>query len=105
MPYKSSNIKLQGLQDRRRKLTDEDKETIRSLYAQGKGSWKALANMFGVSKSTIGIIVSEDRAEKVRLRNKEHWRDYVDREKLTESVRNLRRYKQELYLKGELSEQ
>ena len=105
MPYKSENIPLRGLQDRRRKLTDEDRETIRNLYAEGKGSLKALADMFGVSKSTVGIIVNPAWAERVRQRNREHWRDYVDREKLTASVRNLRRYKQELYLKGELTDE
>lgn len=104
MPYKSEHIPLRGLQDRRRKLTEEDKATIIALYAEGKGSWKSLADKYHVSKSTIGVIVSPERAEKVRQRNKEHWRDYVDREKLTESVRNLRRYKQQLYLKGELHE-
>lgn len=31
---------------------------------------------------------------------KEHWKDYSDREQLTKSARNLRRYKQELYLSG-----
>ena len=104
MPYKSEHIPLRGLQDRRRKLTDEDKEAIRALYAAGKGSWKSLADKYHVSKATIGIIVSPDRAEKVRQYNKEHWRDYADREKLTESVRNLRRYKHQLYLKGELKD-
>ena len=29
MPYKSEKIKLQGMQDRRRKLTDEDIEEIK----------------------------------------------------------------------------
>ena len=104
MPYKSEHIPLRGLQDRRRKLTDEDKETILALYNAGKGSWKSLADKYHVSKSTIGVIVSPDRAEKVQKRVREHWRDYVDREKLTEATRNLRRYKQELYLKGELTE-
>ena len=102
MPYKSESIRLTGLQDRRRKLTDEQREEIRQLYAEGKGSYKALADKYHVSKSVINIIVNPDRAEKVRRRNVEHWRDYADREKLTEATRNLRRYKHQLYLKGEL---
>jgi len=102
MPYKCEKLRLSGLQDRRRKLTEADKEEIRQLYADGKGSWQALADKYGVSKSCIGIIVSPDRAAKVSARTKEHWRDYHDREKLTAAIRETRRYKQSLYLKGEL---
>ena len=102
MPYKSESIPLQGLQDRRRKLTEEQKAEMRQLYADGKGSYKALADKFHVSKSTVGVIVNPDRAEKVRKRNQQHWRDYYDREKLTCAVRNLRRYKHQLYKSGQL---
>ena len=104
MPYKSEKIKLQGLQDRRRKLTDEQKEEIRAIYATGKVGQRPLAKQFGVSRSLIQIIVNPEIAEKKKQRMKEHWREYSDREQLTKSVRNLRKYKQELYLKGELKE-
>lgn len=105
MPYthETRHLRLSETQDRRRKLTEVQKEEIRQLYADGKGSWKALADRYHVSKSTIGIIVNPDRAEKVRARGKAHWRDYHDREKNTAAVRSTRRYKQELYLKGELT--
>ena len=102
MPYKCEHIRLSGLQDRRRKLTEEQKEEIRKLYDKGAGSHQALADAYHVSKSTIGLIVNPDRAAKVKARISEHWRDYADREKLTEATRNLRRYKHQLYLKGEL---
>lgn len=41
MPYKheTEHLRLSPQQDRRRKLTDEQKEEIRQLYADGKGSW------------------------------------------------------------------
>lgn len=103
MPYKSEKIKLQGLQDRRRKLTDEQKEEIKAIYATGKVGQRPLAKQFGVSRSTIQIIVNPAIAERVRRRNQAHWRDYVNREQLTNSSRNLRKYKQELFLKGELN--
>ena len=105
MPYKSEKIRLSETQDRRRKLTEEQKEEIRQLYADGKGSWKALADRFHVSKATIGEIVNAEFAERRQQYRKEHWREHVDREKLTHAVRNLRRYKQELYLKGELKKE
>ena len=107
MPYKheTDHLRLSQQQDRRRKLTEEQKEEIRQHTADGKGSWQALADRYHVSKSTIGVIVSPNRAEKVRSRIKAHWRDYHDQEKLTAAVRATRRYKQELYLKGELTQE
>ena len=107
MSYKheTQHLRLSQEQDRRRKLTEEQKEEIRQLYADGKGSWKALADRYHVSKSTIGIIVNPDRAAKVQARVKEHWRDYADREKHTGAVRDTRRYRQQLYLAGELTEE
>ena len=107
MPYKfeTNKLKLSGLQDRRRKLTDEDVAEIRRLYAAGKGSHKALADRFGVSKSRVGMLVNPDRAERVHQRIKQHWRDYKQTgEDRNKTVREHRHYKQELYLAGELTE-
>lgn len=105
MPYKCEKLRLSELQDRRRKLTDEQKEEIRALYAAGKGSQRALASRYGVSRTCIQILVNENRAAAVKQRVKEHWRDYTNRAALTKATKNLRRYKQELYRKGELTEQ
>ena len=107
MPYKheTEHLRLSPQQDRRRKLTDEQKEEIRQLYADGKGSWQALADRHHVSKKTIGLIVNPATAERDRAYIKAHWRDYYDREKLTAAIRATRHYKQELYLKGELTQE
>ena len=104
MPYKSEKIKLSETQDRRRKLTTEQQDEIRELYSTGLYSWNQLAGMFNCSKSLVGIIVNPNRAEKVRNRNKEHWRDYQAKgEDWNEIVREHRRYKQKLYINGELN--
>ncbi len=102
MPYKCE-MRLSGLQDRRRKLTDEQKEEIGSVRCR-KGSQRALASRYGVSRSCIQLLVNPDRAAATKQRVKEHWRDYVDRDALTKATRDLRRYKQELYRKGELTD-
>ena len=103
MPYKSEKIKLPQTKDRRRKLTDDQKEQIRGIYATGVCGMRPLAKQFGVSRATIQIIVNPQRAEAVKQRSKEHWRDYrPSKEEWAETMREHRRYKQELYLKGEL---
>ena len=63
-------------QDKRRKLSEKQKEAIRERYALGGVSWMALACEYGVSKKLIGLIVSPD----MDARNKEHvkknWKRY-----------------------------
>ena len=103
MPYKSEKIKLAPAQDRRRKLTDEQKEEIKRLYATGLVGQRPLAKQFGVSRSLIQIVVNPEVAEKKKQRIKEHWRDYrPSKEEWAKTMREHRHYKQELYLRGEL---
>lgn len=103
MPYKSEKIKLSETQDRRRKLTDEQKEEIRRIYESGVCGTRPLAKQFGVSRGLIQIIVNPNIAERKRQYIKEHWRDYrPSKEEWAKTIREHRHYKQELYLKGEL---
>lgn len=103
MPYKSEKIPLNEKQDRRRKLTSEQKDEIRELYKTGFHSLNSLAKRFGVSKKTILLIVNPASAEKNKQRIKEHWRDYqADTEERARIQREHRRYKQSLYVNGEL---
>lgn len=104
MPYKSESIKLNPSQDRRRKLTEEQKEEIRRIYKSGVCGTRPLAKQFGVSRSLIQVIVNPQIAERQKKYRKEHWRDYKQpKEKWAETIREHRRYKQELYLKGKLN--
>lgn len=103
MPYKSEKIKLDPTQDRRRKLTEEQKEEIRKIYATGVCGMRPLAKQFGVSRSLIQIIVNEERAASVKQRMKEHWRDYKKpKEEWAATIREHRHYKHNLYINGEL---
>ena len=106
MPYKSEKIKLDPSQDRRRKLTDEQKEEIKRIYKSGVCGTRPLAKQFGVSRATIQVIVNPARAESIKQRRKENWRNYrPTKEEWAETIREHRRYKQNLYLKGELKEE
>ena len=103
MPYKSEKIKIEGTMfDRRRKLTDEQKEQIKMIYNSGVCGTRPLAKQFGVSKSTIRAIVIPGVAEKNKQKIKEHWRDYSDRKQLTKATRETRHYKQKLYLENKI---
>lgn len=103
MPYKSEKLKLQGMQDRRRKLTDEQKREIKRIYETGVCGTRPLAKQFGVSRSTIQVIVNPSIAQRQKDYVKQNWSKYKQTGKeWAETMRDHRRYKQELYLKGEL---
>lgn len=103
MPYKSEKIKLDPSQDRRRKLTEEQKEEIRRIYKSGVCGTRPLAKQFGVSRTTIQVIVNPHIAERHRRRVKDHWRDYrPSKEEWAATIREHRHYKHELYVQGKL---
>lgn len=106
MPYKSEKIKLKGLQDRRKKLTDEQRKEIKDLYGTGCYSLNNLAKKFCVSKKTILLIVNSDSAERAKQYRKEHWKEWQRKgEEHNKSIMNTRKYKQSLMLKGELKDE
>lgn len=103
LPYKSDSIRLQGLQDRRRKLTDEQRIEIREMYDGGGWSMSKLADLFGVSKKTVLLIVNPNSLQRAVDYRRENWREFQGtKEERTRATREHRRYKQSLYLKGEL---
>ena len=105
MPYKSEKIKLKDTQDRRKRLTDEQRKEIKELYGTGFYSLNDLAKKFNVSKKSILLIVNKNSAEKAKQYRKEHWREWQRvGEEHNKAIKNTRKYKQELYLKGELKE-
>ena len=106
MPYKSEKIKLKGLQDRRKKLTDKQREEIKKLYGTGCYSLNGLAKQFDVSKKTILLIVNSNSAEKAKQYRKEHWKEWQRKgEEHNEAIKKTRKYKHTLYKNGELKEE
>lgn len=105
MPYKSEKIKLKETQDRRKRLTTEQRKEIEGLYSTGCYSLNDLAKQYNVSKKTILLIVNKESAERAKEYRKEHWKEWQRKGKEhNEAIKNTRKYKQELYLKGELTE-
>ena len=104
MPYKSEKMRVVGTKyDRRVKLTDDQKREIVELYAEGTIGCLALAKRYGVSKRLIQFILHPDRMEANRQRLKEYKDEHrPTKEELARTMREHRRYKQELYLKGEI---
>ena len=104
MPYihEVNHIKLVGLQDRRRKLTDEQKAEIIRLRNEG-WSMRKLAKEFEVSAQSILFIVNPESKANNDKYIKDHWRKFQKtKEENAEAVRKTRLYKRELFSKGEL---
>ena len=106
-PYaKAQLLPLEGMNDRRRVLTDEQKEQIKEIYAKGNIGTRPLARMFGCSRSLVVLIVNPERARKVQERFKAHWRDYAKRygkAAHAKAIRNTRNYKYALYKAAQTS--
>lgn len=103
MPYKSEKIKLKGLQDRRKRLTDEQRNEIGKLYGTGLYSLNDLAKKFNVSKKSILLIVNKNSAEKAKQYRKEHWKEWQRKgEEHNKAIQNTRKHKQSLYKDGKL---
>jgi len=104
VPYKCEKLKLKHEQNRRVKLTVEQRQEILSL--KGAVSQRQLANDYGVDRRTISFIHSPEALEENKKRRAERGgsKIYYDKEKNTKAVRETRQYKQGLYLKGELCE-
>ena len=106
MPYKSEKIRLQGLQDRRKRLTDEQRKEIKELYGTGCYSLNGLAKEYNVSKKTVLLIVNEDSAQRAKQYRKEHWKEWQStKEEHREAIKKTRHYKHSLYKDGKLKEE
>ena len=108
MPYKSEKIKLPKEHDRRVKLTDEQREEIKDKYASGFYTQKALATEYNVSRRLISFILDEEGYKRAREQlkiRKADGRYKPSKEEWARTMREHRRYKQQLYLSGKLTEE
>ncbi len=107
MPFKFEIDKLHiaSKDDRRIKLTPEEREEIQYRYKViGGVSYNDLAKEYEVSKSLIIYVVNPERREKnYRLRQARGGsKQYYDKDKNTETMREHRQYKKSLNDEGKL---
>ena len=105
MPFNHRKYKIQQKDDRRVKLSDNQKAEIRTLY--GTISQRKLARMYGVSRRLIQFIGDPKKYERNQEAREKRggWKQYYDAETHRQTMKDHRRYKQELYLKGKLDKQ
>lgn len=101
MPYKSEKIHIAGSKhDRRCKLTNAQRDEIISL--RGIVSQRKCAERFGVSRRTVQFLWFPERLiiNKQRRQERGGWKQYYEKEKRAETMREYRHYKQDLYKCG-----
>ncbi len=104
MPFKSEKIKIAGTKfDRRIKLNKEQQEEIRNLYKTSIPSQRKLAIMYHVSKSLIALILDPSKKTKYKKANRVN-ASTISKEKRSATIREYRRYKQNLYQNGDISD-
>ena len=103
MPYISEKIKLPSEFDRRRKLSDSQREEIKAKYANGI-SQRQLAREYNVNKGTIRNIVDIKAQEYYKRYVKEHWKKYQTYgEEHNAIAREHRAYKHQLFKNGKIT--
>lgn len=80
------------------KLHEEDKKEIQELYASGNYSYRALAELYEVNKSTIAYIVHPERYEEQLRKSKENKsnRKYYNKERHKAYMQRTREYRKAL---------
>ena len=103
MPFKSEKIKLPQEYDRRRKLTDDQKDEIRHKHSTGFYSLNNLAKEYNVSKKMVLLIVNPESKRKNDERIKEHWKDYQPTpDERNRIMKEYRQYKHNLHKQGKI---
>lgn len=92
MPYwfETKKIKLPKNKDKRRKLTDKEKENIQQLYKNGCPIRDIARRYKKVCRRTIQFILFPER------KRKQNWKDFYDRKKHTIAMKKHRKHKKEV---------
>ena len=103
MPYISEKIKLPPKYDRRRRLSDEQRQEITQKYSTGEYSLRQLGREYNVDKGTIRNLVNPEALRYYREYVKTHWRNHQESgDKWNATIREHRAYKHQLYKQGKI---
>lgn len=103
MPLKVDKIAINNPKlDRRVKLTQEQKEEIKEIYARNEMSTRELARHFNVSRRTIQFTLNPNsKKQNLICREKRGgWKQYYDKKQHAENIRQHRGYKKKLLNEG-----
>lgn len=97
MPLKVDKINISETKyDRRRKLSQEDRKTIKMLHRRGL-SIRAIAQTFFVSRRSIQYIIYPERLVRHKMLKKEAgWKKYYNKDKHAKAMSRTRDYKKRL---------
>lgn len=95
MPSKYDKVRLNRMQDRRSKTTDEQVLKMRKLYEAGAAQ-KAIAAIYGISQSTVCYIVSQNAREHLKEYRKSNPPKRRTAEEMRIYAKDLRKYKKEI---------
>lgn len=95
MPTKIDTYKLPRKHDRRYKTSKEDETQMRELYHSGM-SQKDIADIFGISQSSVSYIVSDIAKNNLIEYRKRNPSKKRTKEQAREYAKSLRAYKKEL---------
>ena len=104
--YAHENFKIKREDDKRIKLTEEDKEAIRIEYTTTGIGQRPLAAKWEVSRRLIQFVISPEKLEKAKEQFKERQKDgrYYNTEIHREYTQKYRKRKKQLFKDGLLIE-
>jgi hypothetical protein len=102
MPYliDKNNIRLPKSEDRRVKISDEDRSHIASLYSKGVAVREIVRRMDNrISRRSIQFILFPERLEHLQNHNREieHWKIYYNRSEHNKAMRKTRKHRAEVF--------
>lgn len=98
IPSEKNHLKMPRQLNRNIKLSADDREEIRKMYASGEFSYRQIAKIFEVSHKTIYLVVNDDKyREYLRKASLEkHSQKYYDKDKHKEYMKRTREYRKQL---------
>lgn len=106
MEIDTTDFKIPREYDRRVKLTDKQREEIRSRYRTGNVTQQKLADEYGVSRRLVIFVLypeKYERAKQIIKECRERNGNYYDKFKHAKAMKECRDYKKRLFYEGKIT--